>query len=52
MQTTLYAREYATLDRAGRVQLPRKMTRRLGRAPARLPTGPAQDASLLPGTKA
>jgi ABC-type glutathione transport system ATPase component len=29
-QTTLQAREYATLDRAGRVQLPREMTRRLG----------------------
>jgi len=29
-QTTLHAREYATLDRAGRVQLPREMTRRLG----------------------
>ena len=29
-QTTLHAREYATLDRAGRVQLPRAMTRRLG----------------------
>ena len=28
--TTLHAREYATLDRAGRVQLPREMTRRLG----------------------
>jgi putative ABC transport system ATP-binding protein len=28
--TTLHAREYATLDRAGRVQLPRDMTRRLG----------------------
>jgi ABC-type lipoprotein export system ATPase subunit len=28
-QTTLHAREYATLDRAGRVQLPREMTRRL-----------------------
>ncbi|WP_300607217.1 ABC transporter ATP-binding protein [Trebonia sp.] len=27
--TTLHAREYATLDRAGRVQLPREMTRRL-----------------------
>jgi hypothetical protein len=26
----LHAREYATLDRAGRVQLPREMTRRLG----------------------
>ena len=25
-----HAREYATLDRAGRVQLPREMTRRLG----------------------
>jgi ABC-type glutathione transport system ATPase component len=29
-ETTLHAREYATLDRAGRVQLPREMTRRLG----------------------
>jgi ABC-type dipeptide/oligopeptide/nickel transport system ATPase subunit len=29
-QTTLHAREYATLDRAGRVQLPCEMTRRLG----------------------
>jgi hypothetical protein len=29
-KTTLHAREYATLDRAGRVQLPREMTRRLG----------------------
>ena len=29
-ETTLHAREYATLDRAGRVQLPRDMTRRLG----------------------
>jgi len=29
-QTTLHAREYATLDRAGRIQLPREMTRRLG----------------------
>ncbi len=29
-QITLHAREYATLDRAGRVQLPREMTRRLG----------------------
>jgi len=29
-QTTLHAREYSTLDRAGRVQLPREMTRRLG----------------------
>jgi len=29
-ETTLHAREYATLDRAGRVQLPRAMTRRLG----------------------
>jgi ABC-type glutathione transport system ATPase component len=29
-QTTQHAREYATLDRAGRVQLPREMTRRLG----------------------
>ncbi len=29
-QTTLLAREYATLDRAGRVQLPREMARRLG----------------------
>jgi ABC-type lipoprotein export system ATPase subunit len=29
-QTTLHAREYATVDRAGRVQLPRVMTRRLG----------------------
>jgi len=29
-ETTLHAREYATLDRAGRVQLPRKMIRRLG----------------------
>ncbi len=29
-QTTLHAREYATLDRAGRVQLPREMTWRLG----------------------
>ena len=28
--TTLHAREYATLDRAGRVQLPREMIRRLG----------------------
>ena len=28
-QTTLHAREYATMDRAGRVQLPREMTRRL-----------------------
>jgi len=28
--TTLHAREYATLDRAGRLQLPRAMTRRLG----------------------
>ena len=28
--TALHAREYATLDRAGRVQLPREMTRRLG----------------------
>jgi ABC-type glutathione transport system ATPase component len=28
-ETTLHAREYATLDRAGRVQLPREMTRRL-----------------------
>jgi len=28
--TTLHAREYATLDRAGRVQLPRDMVRRLG----------------------
>ncbi len=28
--TTQHAREYATLDRAGRVQLPREMTRRLG----------------------
>ena len=28
--TTVHAREYATLDRAGRVQLPREMTRRLG----------------------
>jgi ABC-type methionine transport system ATPase subunit len=28
--TTLHAREYATLDRAGRVQLPREMVRRLG----------------------
>jgi putative ABC transport system ATP-binding protein len=27
---TLHVREYATLDRAGRVQLPREMTRRLG----------------------
>jgi ABC-type lipoprotein export system ATPase subunit len=27
--TTLHAREYSTLDRAGRVQLPREMTRRL-----------------------
>jgi ABC-type lipoprotein export system ATPase subunit len=27
--TTLHVREYATLDRAGRVQLPREMTRRL-----------------------
>jgi len=27
--TTVHAREYATLDRAGRVQLPREMTRRL-----------------------
>ncbi|HEX5290254.1 MAG TPA: ABC transporter ATP-binding protein [Streptosporangiaceae bacterium] len=29
-ETTVHAREYATLDRAGRVQLPRAMTRRLG----------------------
>ncbi len=29
-ETTLHAREYSTLDRAGRVQLPREMTRRLG----------------------
>ncbi len=29
-ETTLHARDYATLDRAGRVQLPREMTRRLG----------------------
>jgi ABC-type lipoprotein export system ATPase subunit len=29
-RTTLQAREYATLDRAGRLQLPRAMTRRLG----------------------
>jgi ABC-type lipoprotein export system ATPase subunit len=29
-ETTLHAREYATLDRAGRVQLPREMTRHLG----------------------
>ena len=29
-KTTVHAREYATLDRAGRVQLPRDMTRRLG----------------------
>ena len=29
-ETTMHAREYATLDRAGRVQLPREMTRRLG----------------------
>ena len=29
-QTMLHAREYATLDRAGRVQLPREMIRRLG----------------------
>src|SRR5271165_6291341 len=29
-RTTLHARDYATLDRAGRVQLPRQMTRRLG----------------------
>jgi ABC-type lipoprotein export system ATPase subunit len=28
--TTLHVREYATLDRAGRVQLPREMVRRLG----------------------
>jgi ABC-type lipoprotein export system ATPase subunit len=28
-ETILHAREYATLDRAGRVQLPREMTRRL-----------------------
>ena len=28
--TTLHAREYSTLDRAGRVQLPREMIRRLG----------------------
>jgi len=28
-RTTLHARDYATLDRAGRVQLPRQMTRRL-----------------------
>ena len=29
-KTTLHAREYATLDRADRIQLPRGMTRRLG----------------------
>ena len=29
-RTTLHACDYATLDRAGRVQLPRQMTRRLG----------------------
>ena len=29
-ETTLHAREYATLDRAGRVQLPRDTIRRLG----------------------
>ena len=29
-ETTVHAREYATLDRAGRVQLPREMVRRLG----------------------
>jgi ABC-type lipoprotein export system ATPase subunit len=29
-ETTLHAREYTTLDRAGRIQLPREMTRRLG----------------------
>jgi putative ABC transport system ATP-binding protein len=29
-ETTVHAREYATLDRAGRVQLPRPMVRRLG----------------------
>jgi putative ABC transport system ATP-binding protein len=29
-ETTLHAREYATLDRAGRVQLPRDMIRHLG----------------------
>jgi ABC-type lipoprotein export system ATPase subunit len=28
-ETTLHAREYATLDRAGRIQLPREMTTRL-----------------------
>jgi putative ABC transport system ATP-binding protein len=28
--TTMHAREYTTLDRAGRIQLPRQMTRRLG----------------------
>jgi ABC-type lipoprotein export system ATPase subunit len=28
-QTALHAREYATLDRAGRIQLPREMVRRL-----------------------
>jgi ABC-type lipoprotein export system ATPase subunit len=28
-ETTLHAREYATLDRAGRIQLPREMTSRL-----------------------
>ncbi len=28
--TTLHAREYTTMDRAGRVQLPRAMTKRLG----------------------
>ena len=28
--TTLHVREYSTLDRAGRVQLPRPMIRRLG----------------------
>jgi hypothetical protein len=38
--TTLHAREYATLDRAGRVQLPREMTRRLGmRNPGRIAGG-------------
>jgi ABC-type lipoprotein export system ATPase subunit len=29
-KTTLYAREYAMLDRAGRVQIPRKIAERLG----------------------
>jgi putative ABC transport system ATP-binding protein len=29
-ETTVHARDYAMLDRAGRVQLPREMTRRLG----------------------